>query len=192
MKKVKVTEGVKEKGKVEMMQEKLEMLKDMPAKELVAYAKIEFKTDLPIGNGRPWIYKKIAYMEQERLTGRAAEKAKKLDDPVEIEKMKKQAEVETEDVKQRSKTQIKKIGVKTVKKVDEYGFHEDSKSSKIFSLLIKGCNMEEIKKIRSKPNGFLVKIKKPVGTHPCSREAVIVEKEGVLKIQSYKTNKPLH
>lgn len=118
MKKVKVTEGVKEKGKIAEMQEKLEMLKGMSTKQLVEYVKKEFKIDLPIGNGRPWIYKKIAYIEQERLTGnngKAAEKAKKLNDPVEIEKMKKQAEAETEDVKQRSKTQSKKTGVKTAK-----------------------------------------------------------------------------
>ena len=190
MKKVRVTEGIKEKGKVAEMQEKLEMLKGMSAKQLVEYAKKEFKTDLPIGNGRPWIYKKIAYMEQERLTGnngKAAEKAKKLDDPVEIEKMKRQAEAEIEDVKQRSKTQIKKTGVKTAKKVDEYGFREGTMASGMFAALVKGCSKTELNKIGDREVvGFLRGIKTKLGIYPNSREAVIVEKDGVLKIQSYK------
>jgi len=92
MKKVKVVETIKEKGKVAEMQDKLEMLKGMTAKQLVLYAKKEFDKDLSIGNGRPWIYKKIAYMEQEKLignNGKVAVKVKNLDEPEEIEKMKK-------------------------------------------------------------------------------------------------------
>lgn len=179
---------VKEKGAAEVMMEKLEVLKGMSTKQLVEYAKKEFKAEFNIGNGRPWLYKKAAYLEQERVNGNkgnAAVRAAKLDEPKEIEKAKKQAEKEIVKTEEKSK-RGKALSSKSNGAKDEDGFRVDSKGSAMFALLKKGCKISELEKVGGKAiAGFLNGIKLPVGDWSAGRGAVIERKDDFIKIKSY-------
>lgn len=174
---------VKEKGVAEVMMEKLEVLKGMTAKQLVEHAKKEFKAEFNIGNGRPWLYKKVAYLEQERVNGNkgnAAVRAAKLDEPEEIEKAKKQAEketVKTEEKSKRDKALMAKI--KNGAERDEAGFITGTNRSMVFKALQAGCKTEEIKKI---PQGMAIYnwLQKTEG-----RSVVVEVKDGFAKIKSF-------
>lgn len=74
--------------KAEMLRSKdfdtrLQAIKGLSSKDLVTYGTKEFATELPLGNGRTWLVKKVSYLELERskggLSGKSAERLAKLD-----------------------------------------------------------------------------------------------------------------
>ena len=85
----------------------LARLHTMTAGQLAAYAENEFKQTLNMENGRTWLHKKVAYMEQARvyggLTGPAAERAAALDTPAVI------AELRAEDAEIEELNKIKTL-----------------------------------------------------------------------------------
>lgn len=133
-----------EKSKLQEMQDILDKLKEMSAKQLVEHAKTKFNVDLNIGNGRPWLYKKIAYLEQERvmgtLTEMAAENAQDLDKPETIKEMKKEEE-------------RKEAAKMATKKDNKPAKARHEKLDRVEELLKEKKTKEEISKIMTKEFG---------------------------------------
>lgn len=92
------------------MQGKLDLLKDMGKKELITHAITFFDVSLSNVYGRDWLYKKVAYMEQQAILGELKGSAKtryeSLDKP-EVQGRFKEEEIEL---------MAKKVAAKTEKK----------------------------------------------------------------------------
>lgn len=180
---IKTPEGI---AKVVLMFKDLEKLS---TKQLVKYAKDEFDISLNLNNGRPWLFKKVGYMLQEKhssLPKVAAERAKELDNPEIIDEHKKKAAVE--DKKLEDKPKKESSSKKETKGVDEDGFRIDSKGSEMFALLKKGTTMDKLNEVGGAAvKGFLGGITHKLGDCPAGREAKLEKTEKNIRIIQHKT-----
>ena len=125
------------------MQDKLDLLDGMDTKELITHGVTYFDVSLSNAHGREWLYKKIAYMEQEAILGELKGNAKiryeSLDKPEVQEKFKE------EEIARMAKT----VAVKTEKKVTKKVEFKDKVAEELA-----GMELDEVYAVFTKKLGI--------------------------------------
>ncbi len=168
-------------------------LKSLPAKGLVQYALEHHKICLKLDNGKAWLLKKVAYLEEAKAQGellplRVVARIAALDDPNKIKELQMEDQKQVKDTKVKG-TKVKGTEIKDIKaKRDADGFRPSSKAAQCFAALKIGATHEDLAKITgSGVTNMLRWLALPKDLNNFGREAILVtDDKGIVRMASYK------